>query len=78
MKVGLLPLSVLKMVNSFGFAVQKSFEGTLSILFVVLFWIVVISVFLLWLSVPFILLSIKKDIKFLKEEISKLKNDRLD
>jgi hypothetical protein len=66
------------MLSSFGFILQQSLDGTISVFLSILFWGMFALVFLLWMSVPFILISIKKEIKALKDEIKNINKDGLD
>ncbi len=71
-KAGLWLLLVSRMVSSFAFAAKQSLEGTFSLVVLILFWVVVAAVILSFVFVPFVLFSIKRDIKEIKKEIQKL------
>ena len=71
-KAGLWLLLVSRMVSSFAFVLKQSLEGTFSIFILIFFWVFVAIVVLSFLFVPFVLFSIKRDIKAIKEEIERL------
>ncbi len=66
------------MLNGFGIAIEKSFEGTVSTIIGIIFVIFILLVIFLWVSVPFILLSIKKELKSLNKRLEEKKEERLD
>lgn len=53
-------------MSEFVYIIHKSFNGTVSVFFEILIVAVFAALFLLWAFVPFILLSIKKELKNIK------------
>ncbi len=53
-------------MSEFVYIIHKSFNGTLSVFSEILIIAVFAALFLLWAFVPFILLSIKKELKNIK------------
>ncbi len=66
------------MLSNFGFVIKQSFEGTISGIIDILLVIFVILMIFMWISVPFILISIKKELKSINEKLGNHKNEKLD
>ena len=50
-------------MSEFTYIIDKSFNGTVSLFFEILIIVIFSALFLTWTFVPFILLSIKKELK---------------
>ncbi len=52
-----------KDMSEFTYIIDKSFSGTVSLFFEILIILIFSALFITWIFVPFILLSIKKELK---------------
>lgn len=66
------------MNSGFAMALEQSFNGTISIILWLIFFIFIVVMFFMWISVPFILLSIKKELKSINKKLEKGKQEKLD
>lgn len=66
------------MNSGFAAALEQSFNGTISIILWLIFFIFIVVMFFMWISVPFILLSIKKELKSINKKLEKGKQEKLD
>lgn len=64
-------------MSEFAYIIDKSFNGTASVFFEILITVIFLALFLMWIFVPFILLSIKKELKNIRVLLEE-KKDAID
>jgi len=66
------------MNSGFAVALEQSFNGTMSIILWLIFFVFIVVMIFMWISVPFILLSIRKELKSINEKLEIGKQEKLD